>query len=141
MTRGAHPSGGTPITATLRTPASYSSCTHTTTATRPRRLTRVKTSTACSCEGDDRTHRDGARDAVGEEAGEAAAAVLGRGGVGLGEPAREQARVGVGAEGQDEHRCGLPLPRRGGLELQQLQRLGGEADLLPDGAHAEHRRR
>lgn len=93
-------------------------------------------------------YRDSARDAVGEEAGEAAAAMLGRGGVGLGGPAREQARVGVGAEGQEEHHGGgrggrglPPLPRRGGLELQQLQRLGGEADLLPDGAQAEHRRR
>jgi hypothetical protein len=28
MTRGAHPSGATPITATLLTSASYSSCTH-----------------------------------------------------------------------------------------------------------------
>ena len=67
--------------------------------------------------------------------------MLGRGGVGLGGPAREQPRVGVGAEGQDEHRA-----RRGGggvlrsarLELQQLQRLGGQAELLPDGARAEH---
>jgi hypothetical protein len=69
--------------------------------------------------------------------------VLGRGGGGLGGPAREQARVGVGAEGQDEH-CGgrgRRLPRRGGLEPQQLQRLGGEADLLPDGAREEDGRR
>jgi hypothetical protein len=84
-----------------------------------------------------------ARDAVGEEAPEPAAAVLGRGGrVGLGGTARQQPRVRVGAE--TTARTPRP-PRRGGggaprgtrLQLQKLQSLDRQAELLPDGAQAE----